>query len=525
MSTNATISIEELSTQSLPIFGHSARAFRKLSSEENAAFEGYGDILFKDPGLALHTLNQLQANATKPLSVEISSMSQAAMLLGMEQVQKLPIGQPQIERSLRGFAKKGFIKTACRSFHAAFQAWDWAHIKKDHAPDQIFLAALLHDVAEMALWVSAPDKMHQFRKLMLKDGISTDEAQYIVFGESLEHFSRQLARQWHLPPLVQEALRPENVRESRVQGVMLAVQLARAAERNWYWEKTERLMPQIADYLGKPLDMTISHVHMNAVRAAREAPFYDARHAAALLPMLPGGDEIIIEDEFPEAEAEIEAAVQIPGEPQASGASANARAEEISPPPAQTVKPVAREQTNIAQVCLTPQPEVFAQSFSDLKKGIGNLKLNDLMRTAIHGMHDGIGLNRVVFTMLTPDRSTLISRFLIGADNDPIFSRFVIKLDKPHLFTRLMEKQVSLWVNDDNRAKYWPLVPGQVKTLIKTNSFFVMSIHLRGKPIGLFYADRRSVECKLDAHAYTQFRQLCQLVTKGLASLSNSESS
>lgn len=529
MSTNTTISIEELSTQPLPVFGHSTRAFQKLNSEPNASFESYSDILFKDPGLTLHTLNQLQANTTKPLRIEISSMSQATMLLGMGRVQKLPSGQPQIEQSLSGFAKKGFIKTACRAFHAAFQAWDWAHIKNDHAPEEIFLATLLHDVAEMALWVSAPDKMHQFRKLMLKDGIPTDEAQYIVFGESLEHFSRQLAAQWRLPPLVQEALRPENVRDPRVQCVMLAVQLARAAERSWYWEKTERLMPQIADYFGKPLDMTINHIHKNAVRAARETHFYDARHAAALLPLLPGGDEIIIEDEFPEAEAEIEAATKAPDKPVASSAPANASinatAEQFTPPPAQTVNPVVREQAASTQVCLSPQPEIFAQSLSELKEGIGKLKLNELMRAAIHGMHDGIGLNRVVFTMLTPDRSKLVSRFLIGADNDPIFSRFEIKLDQPHLFSRLMEKPVSLWLNDDNRAKYWPLVPEQVKMLTKTNAFFAMSIHLQEKPIGLFYADRRSIECKLDARAYNQFRQLCQLVTKGLASLSNNQSS
>lgn len=62
-------------------------------------------------------------------------------------------------------------------------------------------------------------------------------------------------------------------------------------------------------------------------------------------------------------------------------------------------------------------------------------------------------------------------------------------------------------------------MPDDVKTRIKTNSFFAMSIHVRDKPVGLFYADRRSLDCKLDEQAYKQFRQICQFAAKGLANL------
>ena len=49
LSTNAAISIEELTAQPLPIFGYSARAFRKVSLEGGQTFEGYGDIILRDP--------------------------------------------------------------------------------------------------------------------------------------------------------------------------------------------------------------------------------------------------------------------------------------------------------------------------------------------------------------------------------------------------------------------------------------------------------------------------------------------
>jgi len=296
-----------------------------------------------------------------------------------------------------------------------------------------------------------------------------------------------------------------------VRGVMLAVQLARSTERGWYWEKTERVLPEIAEYLDAPLDEVTQHVHNNAVRAAREAPFYSARHAASLLPMLPGGEELILEEEFPEAEAEIGAAAR-----PAASETVTPSQKLSSTPSGETSQPAKAAS---AQICLIPQSMVFLQTLHDLQQGTGKMDLSELMRKTLHGMHDGIGLNRVVYCMLTPKHEKLISRFMVGADNDPVFSQFEINLEKPHLFTRLLNKQVSLWINDDNREKFWPLMPDEVKTLIKTNSFFAMSIHVRGKPAGLFYADRRSLDCELDEHAYKQFRQMCQFAAKGLANL------
>jgi len=505
--TNSILSIDQLIEQPLPIFGHSVRAFAQLT-QGGSVFERAGDIILKDPGLALHTLQQLHAGSSHSPRAEVSSMAQAAMLLGIERVEQLPRGCPELERSLTGRARIGFTRAACRAFHAAFQAWDWAHIVNDHAPEEILLATLLHDVAEMALWIAAPDKMHEMRKLIFKDHLHTDEAQYLALGESLEHFSRGIATRWQLPSLVHDALRPENAHNPRVRGVMLAIQLGRAAERGWHTEKMQRTLALIAEHLDKPEDEVTAHVHFNAVRAAREAPFFDTRSAAALLPLLPGGDEVLIADEFPDNET------------RPNAESSPVIVETIHVAQATPLQDDIELQLGATEICLMPQNAVFEDTVRTLKAGMGDMSINDIMRIVVHGMHDGIGLNRVVFSMLSRDRRSLTPRYIIGADNDPAFSRFQLRLDKPHLFSQLLNKPASLWVNDSNRAKYWPMVPAEVAKLINTNTFFATSVHLENKPIGLFYADRRSIACALNEHAYTQFRRLCQLAIKSLAASS-----
>ena len=140
------------------------------------------------------------------------------------------------------------------------------------------------------------------------------------------------------------------------------------------------------------------------------------------------------------------------------------------------------------------------------------------------GMHDGIGLNRVVFALLTQERHQLRARAIAGSDNDPAFNRFLIELNGAHLFTRLMEKPQALWINDTNRVKFWPLVPRPFQRIIRGNSFLVLSVFVKGKPVGMFYADRHSAACHLDAHAYHRFKQLGMLAAQAMESVSEQES-
>lgn len=267
---------------------------------------------------------------------------------------------------------------------------------------------------------------------------------------------------------------------------MLATQLAHEVENGWYQENVREIIEMIADYLNMPVDKTTARLHQTAVSAARETLFYNTRPAAALLPMLPSKMKKPQRD------------VQKDG--QDAGAAETPDIDSAT-----------------TQVCLVPQQNVYQDIVNELRENIADFSLNDLMRKIIHGMHDGAGLNRVVFTMLSPDRSTLQTRFMIGTDNDAVFNNFQIDVNKRNLFSLLLRKQQSVWVNDSNRDKYWPLVPKDIKDLIKTDSFYAMSVHVNDKPVGMFYADRHGADCQLNEQIYTRFCELCKLAAEGIA--------
>jgi hypothetical protein len=87
------------------------------------------------------------------------------------------------------------------------------------------------------------------------------------------------------------------------------------------------------------------------------------------------------------------------------------------------------------------------------------------------------------------------------------------------LFGRLMAKMQGIWINDDNRAKLWPMVGPDLQKVIGQGDFYAMSLFTGDKPLGLVYADRGHGEISLDAQTYADFKQLCLQAGRGLAKI------
>ena len=170
-----------------------------------------------------------------------------------------------------------------------------------------------------------------------------------------------------------------------------------------------------------------------------------------------------------------------------------------------------------ADFCLMPQRRVLLRVMKSLTQTEESLSLKKVLALTMEGMHEGLGLNRVVFAMLTPDKGQLRARSILGSDNDPLFNRFVIDLESHNLFTRLLEKPQSLWLDENNRGKFFPLIPIGFHKLIRNDSFLVMSLFVRNKPVGIFYADRHTNACRLDAESYKRFKQLVAQASQTLS--------
>lgn len=148
-------------------------------------------------------------------------------------------------------ALQGFLKVLERSRRAADFALGFAVHRMDHDAPLIYSATLLHDVAEMLLWLKAPGLAQEIvRRQSLDPQLRSVDAQRNVLQVSLPQLQKDLLNHWHLPSAL-TALMDSAPSQSSTQArnVELATRLARHSQSSWDNPAIPDDIRDIADFL------------------------------------------------------------------------------------------------------------------------------------------------------------------------------------------------------------------------------------------------------------------------------------
>jgi len=143
---------------------------------------------------------------------------------------------PLVEDHLKGHPKAllGLLKVIARARKAAYWARDWAALRHDLNADEIIVATLLHDYAEILMWCFAPTLATRVKERQLLDRtLRSGTIQTLVFNIPLYELKLALAGEWHLPELLTMLMNADNAEQPRVRNVKLAVDLARHSANGW----------------------------------------------------------------------------------------------------------------------------------------------------------------------------------------------------------------------------------------------------------------------------------------------------
>lgn len=471
--------IELAEKQPVPVLKHTIKELRGLCLQEDIPIKDITHVVERDPSLVVHILRESNNRRKGRLSSEITHINQAFRLMGTDQLTRLPDALPAVGDVLNEQSKFRLLQTFNRAYHAARFATDWAVIRRDMTPDEVFTATHLHFLGEMIIAMHAPELLDKIAQYKIEEHVASEEAQYLTLGFSLDELSLALAEKWQFPDLVKEALHPENANKPRAYGIMLGVQLSRiVCHEGWHCAATNKIQETVADWLGIKLSALVNRTHIIAAEVAREVPQYDTPAYARSLPLI---------IEYTEEREDTEDTTQ--------------------------------EQ---ASLCLIPQLPLLRNTVKSLTTlSASETTEEKFVQLIVDAMHDGIGLNRVVFCHYHEEERLLKPFIIKGTENDFVFNRFVIEVNNANLFTHLIKKQQALLINDENRATYWKLVPLEFQKLINNNTFVVMSIFKKDKPHGLFYADRHTSNCQLDNRSYSYFKTLCTHAAKILEQITD----
>lgn len=229
--------VNYLSQADIPVLKRTARELARLrGDEENVNGRQISAVIMQDPLMTLRVLAYIEAHRRQSQTADITTIDRAVMMIGITPFFRKFEALPIVEHTLKAHPQAliGLLRVIARAHQAALFARDWAALRHDLDTDEITVAALLHDTAEILLWSLAPGLMIRIRAMQEQERtLRSTEAQLAVLGITVMELQLALARAWRLPKLLQTLMDDAQAEHPRVRNVVCAVDLARHSANGW----------------------------------------------------------------------------------------------------------------------------------------------------------------------------------------------------------------------------------------------------------------------------------------------------
>ena len=221
----------------IPVQACTAEALEDLRANEDAVdARMIAEIISADPLMTLKLLAYTAGVQRGRHQTEIETVTGALVLVGITPFFRDFGPQPTIEQPLEGQpdALQGLGEVIRRAHRAARLALGFAVHRFDHDAPVIHEAALLHDFAEMLLWLHAPQLALEIAARQVADPtLRSATAQRALLGVPLADIQQALMQAWRLPELLMRITDDRQEKSTQVRNVMLAIRLARHTAQGW----------------------------------------------------------------------------------------------------------------------------------------------------------------------------------------------------------------------------------------------------------------------------------------------------
>ncbi|MCL2656768.1 MAG: HDOD domain-containing protein [Betaproteobacteria bacterium] len=224
-------------SQNIPVLRKTAQTLAaQKADEDKISTRQIAAVVLDDPLMALKLMMHLQRSRGGQKDHQITTIERAVMMLGVTPFFRHFSNLTTVEEQLAAYpnALVHALRAITRARRAAGYARDFALMRHDIDVDEITLAALLHEVAEILCWCFAPELSQQTLVLQNKHpGTRSALVQKITFNISFSELQFILAQELALPKLLAALLDPADAEQPRVRTVALATDLARHAANGW----------------------------------------------------------------------------------------------------------------------------------------------------------------------------------------------------------------------------------------------------------------------------------------------------
>ncbi|MBV5309204.1 HDOD domain-containing protein [Chromatium okenii] len=460
--------------QEMPVFDMTARKVIAFTSDELAPISELANVILRDAALTARVLKLANSVFYNPMGVSISTITRSVVVLGFNAVRDICLAVRLIDALVKGAARERLGHELALALHTATQARALA--KNDKSSEEIFIAALLMRVGEMAFWCYSDEVGEMLMQLYNQPGMTQERAQEQILGFRLSQLSRRLIQEWQLTELLQRAISQPIQADERLHTIRLGQQIARCAEGpGWQSPEMTQLIQRIAKLTERTLDETRINLYQEARVAKQLASDLGADFA---IKHIPSPDAVIRGEEEQFTKAKSLASKGIPD--------------------------------GSLRVKILRELGVVLDA--------GQCDFNIIMELVLEGIYRGIGVDRVVFALSSPDKRILKAKYALGEDQEEVIRgfQFIRSPTAPDLLFQTMDRKLPRWITEKDYDVYKQLIPNGLRQLVGYTPFMLAPIVVHHQCIGLFYADRALSNHPLDATCFDDFKHFVHQANIGI---------
>ncbi|BAN49407.1 HDOD domain-containing protein [Metapseudomonas resinovorans] len=466
--------IDRLSEAELPALAAVVQDLQQMARQDDSSVQQLADVLLRDATLTSKVLKVANSVYYNPSQEPIRTISRAIVLIGFENVRLIGLSVSLIDSLLGNAQREQLPELLARSFHAAVQARNVAGYLLARSQEEVFIAALLHNLGELAFWGCGGDQADELASVLAQPGVDAERAVRDVLGTSFRQLTLGLVRNWNLGELASLAHAGPAQGDPAVKAVSLGVRISEAALKGWDSADMNLLVGQLANLIGLSTEEALQQVLASADEAVKVAATFGASKLCHLIPQT-DPEQIRLQREQRQARL------------------------------------------------LQPDPKVTQQALQELRmlesrKADINLVLDALLR----GLHQGVGLERVMVAVLSDQRSRFSVRRAVGEGTERWLNEFTLPAsqpEQPNLFSYVLRTRETMWMGVPASYSLNDLVTRPMREWLGQGMFFIAPLLVGKREIGVIYADCRLSGRALRHEQFVAFQYFAQAASRCLEAM------
>ena len=463
----------------LPIFSSTAQKITEVIEDKKSGAMELASAILQDPSLTAKTLKLANSTYYNPSNQKLGTITRAIVILGSQTIHNLSFTCAFIDSALGVEDQTRVNEELAIAIHAAVQAKYLAILAKDHSPEEVFIAALLKNLGAISFWCSGDSSTKTLDARLKSGGISTKKAETEILGFHLNRLGTCLSQKWKLSGLIRQAISDDYEGNERAHFVQYGYRLAILLKSKKNQESLGKCLREVAESLNTSQSLLNKKIQENSKNAANIANQFGAHQAAALIH--PPSSKERLGNKSSSYQFTEEIVIKAPEE-------------------------ASNHETQLQ----------ILQEIGDMLDG--EIEINLLFEMVIEGVQRGTKMDRTLFTLLSPDRSSLKEKAALGWLNEQDHKPFSLSLKgrENNLFKQTLEQSAPIWINFDNNPEQKQLFTSDVTKLVQMNECFIAPIKVNKKTIGLLYADRAASRISLNQSDFSSFCQFSRQANIGL---------